>query len=367
MLRYEREDGCRAWLTHARSQPRGLADLYQRFLSAEAIYDAVRREGEKPLKEYLSPANARRLVETSKPETMHRMMIAMRDSQMQVVALDDPDYPPSLAAIDDPPVFLFAVGETACMQRRCLAVVGARRATPRAFADCRNICQSLSEHGVTIVSGLAVGIDTAAHEGSLSGPTPGIGVAACGLDVDYPTASSGLKRELLEHGGLLLSECPPGTRPFKGVFNMRNRVISGLSKGVAVIECQIRSGTMTTVDAALTQGREVFARPGDPGSEYSEGTRSLLRDGARFFQLAEDILEDLGWNDDPVTAGPALPEESLTPDMRLVLKVLHTGVRGFDELANETGLDVGSLSISLTMLQMTGHIMALPGKTYSVV
>ena len=365
---YDREDGCRAWLTHARNQPAQLTHLMEEFQSAEAVYDQTRRDGGKMLREYLAPANVRRLVAAAAPENMHSMMTAMRDCKMQVVSFLDPEYPPALAVIDNAPPFLLTIGDNACMHQRCLTVVGSRKASPRALADCQHICRQLSEHGVTIVSGLAVGMDTAAHEGSLQGPTPGIGVMACGLDVDYPTASHDLKKELLDHGGLLISECPPGTRVIAGAFNLRNRILSGLSKGVVVIECQIKSGTMTTVGFALDQGREVFARPGDPGSEYSEGTRSLLRDGARFFQMTEDLLEDLGW-DDEIIQSPKEPNAKvpMTPAMQAILRSLHTGIKGFDELVSETGLDAGSLSISLTMMQISGVINALPGKTYSII
>ena len=365
---YDREDGCRAWLTYARSQPVQVAQLMEDFGEAEAVYEQCKRDGGKTLREYLSPSNVRHLMDAADPASMHRMMVAMRDHKMRVISYKDPDYPPALAVIDAPPPILFTIGEASCMQQRCLTVIGSRKASPKALADCRHICCQLSEHGVTVVSGLAVGMDTAAHEGSLQGPTPGIGVMACGLDVDYPTASHTLKEELLDHGGLLVGECPPGVRVNRGAFNLRNRILSGLSKGVVVMECQIKSGTMTTVGYALDQGREVFARPGDPGSDYSEGTRSLLRDGARFFQLAEDLLEDLGWNDQEIQSRQeAEIKVPMTPAMQAVLRSLHTGEKGFDELVRETGLDAGTLSISLTMMQINGVIHALPGKMYSIV
>ena len=368
MPQYSREDGCRAWLTHARTQPDQLTRLMDDFQTAEAVYDQTCRDGGKTLWEYLAPYNVRRLLEAAKPENMHRMMVSIRDHHMRILSYRDTDYPPALAVIASQPPFLFAVGNPECMHQRCLTVIGSRRASPKAIADCQTICRQLSEHGVTVVSGLAVGLDTAAHEGSLQGPTPGIGVMACGLDVDYPTASRELKKALLEHGGLIIGECPPGVQPIRGAFNMRNRILSGLSKGVVVMECQIKSGTMTTVGYALDQGREVFARPGDSGSVYSEGTKSLLRDGARFFQVTEDLLEDLGW-DDQVVQPDREPEIRIpmTQAMQTILRSLHTGVKGFDELIGETGLDAGTLSINLTMMQINGVINALPGKTYSIV
>ncbi len=367
MLRYEREDGCRAWLARGWKHPLGLAALLEKAGTAGAVYDRTMRDGGALLREYLPEADVKALLDGARPEEMHRMMLAMREHDIAVIAADDGDYPPALSVTDQAPVFLFAVGDPSRMRGRCLTVVGSRQASPRAVSDCRSICRELSERGVTVVSGMAVGIDTAAHEGSLQGGTPGIGVLGCGLDVDYPAASRQLKRDMLDAGGLLIGECPPGTRANRWAFPMRNRILSGLSKGVAVIECRARSGTMSTVGHALDQGREVFARPGEPGSVYGEGTRSLLRDGARFFETAEDLLEDLGWETGAPPKRDASEKTVTTPGMNLILRSLHTGVKGFDELIAETGLDTGTLSISLTLMQMSGLITALPGKTYAVV
>ena len=366
---YQREDGCRAWLASARIRPEPLRRVMTDFGSAEAVYDQMRRDRGKALGEYLSEAQIRRLLQASEPAAMHGMMVAMRDHGIFILYREDYLYSDALRSIDDAPTFLFYQGNAALMGERCLTVVGARSASPKALAACESLCEELSCSGVTIVSGLAPGLDTAAHEGSLAGKTPGIGVMPCGLNVDYPAASHSLKRRLLDAGGLLLSEEPPDAPLPLGGFPRRNRILSGLSRGVVLMEARIRSGSMNTIHHALDQGREVFAWPGEPGSPYTEGAHQLLREGARYFTSAADILEDMGWDAPAVekpreAPGPIL---ELKPEMHMVLTILHRGEKSMDELCQETGLDAGELMGTLTLLQMCGQIRALPGKVYCIV
>lgn len=367
MMKYTFEDGCRAWLTYAHTQPVPLQRMMDEFGSATAIYEQCKRDGGKTLRRYLTERNVEKLLQRSARPAMHEMMVDMQRLEMQVVALRDPAYSPALRFISDPPPFLFYRGDVSCMTGRCLAVIGSRAASPRAVTWCEELCRELSNHGVTIVSGLAAGIDTSAHEGSIHGTTPGIGIMACGLDVDYPASSRDLKRRLLEQGGLLLSEYPPGTTVRKSVFPVRNRIISGLCKGVVMMEARITSGSFTTVHHALDQGRDVYAWPGEPGSVWSEGAHQLLREGARYFVTAEDLLEDLEWNDIAVKSEKREPIAALTPDMQKILTILYGGEKSLDELAYESGLSITALSTSLTILQMSGLIRALPGKQYCVI
>lgn len=366
-MKYTFEDGCRAWLTYAHTQPSAVQRMMDQFGNASAIYEQCRKDGGKTIRRFLSEHNTEKLVRRSARPEMHEMMVAMQQSQMQIVALHDTVYSAALRFIADPPPFLFVQGDPSCMTGRCLAVVGSRAATPLAATRCEELCRNLSGRGVTIVSGLAVGIDTSAHEGSLSGTTPGIGVMACGLDVDYPTRSRDLKRRLIEHGGLLISEYPPGTPVRKGVFSARNRIISGLCKGVVMMEARITSGSFITVQHALDQGREVFAWPGEPGSVWSEGAHQLIREGARYFVTAEDILEDLSWDDIEAPQEKREPAVALTPGMQQILTILYGGEKSLDELAYESKLDISTLSTSLTILQMSGMVRALPGKMYCII
>ncbi len=365
---YQREDGCRAWLASARLSPETARTLIEDFGSAEAVYDQTRRDRGKALGEHLKPARIQQLLEASAPEAMHEMMVAMRDHDIRIMAWEDYLYSDALRSIAQPPAFLFYRGNAARLGERCLTVVGARSASPKGLAATESICEELSCSGVTVVSGLAPGIDTAAHEGSLHGGTPGIGVMACGLDVDYPASSRALKESLLDAGGLLIGEEPVGMRVAQGSFPRRNRILSGISRGVVLMEARIRSGSMNTVHHALDQGREVFAWPGEPGSPYAEGAHQLLREGARYFTSAGDILEDMGWDTAPVQPREKpSPILELKPEMHMVLTILHRGEKSMDELCQETGMDAGELMGTLTLLQMCGQIKALPGKIYCIV
>lgn len=362
---YEREEGCQAWLAYARCRPQAILDLLAEMGSAEAVYDLTLRDRGSKLREHLTPKQTERLLEAAKPDAMHRMMVAMRDHRIRILSQDDFLYSDCLRSIPDAPVFLFYQGDASCMEGKSLTVVGARMASPKAIAHCEQICRNLSESGITIVSGLAPGIDTAAHRGSMMGPTPGIGVMACGLDIDYPVVSHQLKRDLLNQGGLILSEVPPGVRVYPGAFPQRNRIVSGLGRGVVLMEAKIKSGSMNTVQHALDQGRDVFAWPGEPGSDWSEGTHQLIREGARYFVTAADLLEDMGWDGQtPLSADQKTALPALSPEMHKILTILHQGEKGMDELAAESGLDASILAGTLTMLQMYGCIRALPGKTY---
>ncbi len=367
-MQYQREDGCRAWLAYARCSARTVRSLVEEWGSAEGVYDQALRDRGECLRAVMRPAAAQRLMEQARPEAMHEMMVLLRDHRVRVIWHEDYLYPDALRSVADPPPVLFAQGDLGCVSGRCLTIVGSRSASPKGTAACERLSESLARQGVTVVSGLAPGIDTAAHTGSVRAKAPGIGIMACGLDQDYPSRSRGLKQDLLRCGGLLLSEVPPGVRVFKGSFPRRNRILSGLSRGVVLMEARIRSGSMTTVQHALDQGREVFAWPGEAGSEWSEAAHQLLREGARYFVTAEDILEDLGWTvDSAVTPAEKSVLPQLSPPMHQVLTALHRGEKGMDELAQETGLDISGLTTALTLLQMYGLIRALPGKVYCII
>lgn len=312
-------------------------------------------------------------------------------------------YPESLRNIPEPPYMLFYQGDLRAAEGRCITVIGSRSATVAGIAATKSLCRDLSKQGVCIVSGLAVGIDAAAHDGCLDGGSPTIGVAASGLNVPYPSENVALKARILSQGGLLLSEYPPDMQSSKYVFAVRNRILAGLGHAVVLMEARIRSGSMLTVHHALDQGKDVFAYPGIPDAPMSEGTHQLLREGAVYFTSAKDILEDMDWQPaasipkrqdtgqprhaprkretqptpakapkaPPVMeqkAPPPEPPEIPLPPMDDVQKriydALADGERSFDQLASQTGLDASKLMASLTMLQILGAVKALPGKSY---
>ncbi len=365
-MRYTREDGCRAWLTYGMIRTDTLTDLLCEFGSAEAIYHRFTAHGSSFLQKYVNEYGISQLQEHAPKEQMHQMLLTMQRLGIGILGQDDARYPDMLRNIQSPPALLFYRGNPDCLLSKCISVVGSRKASPQGIEITRKICSELSRAGVTIVSGLAMGIDTAAHEGCLDGGSPTAAVLGCGLDVDYPSENADLKERIVSTGGVLLSEYPPGTRANRHVFQVRNRIISGLSRALLMMESQIQSGSTLTVHHALDQGREVFAYPGIPGTEWAAGAHQLLREGANYFTSAQDILEDMGWADD--LPQPAAQQASALPpmsdDQRKVFALLSQGEMTFDQLATQSGLPAPTLTVALTMLQMMGLIKSMPGKAY---
>ena len=363
-MRYTREDGCRAWLAYGEIQPSPMAALLKDFGSCEAVYDQFMTRGPSALKAYANEKQLSFLSEHARPEAMHEMMLIMQRLGMGILTPDDDSYPDALRNIPDPPFQLFYIGDPGCLSGHCVTMVGSRKASRSGESAAHRIARDLSAKGVCIVSGLAVGIDTASLKGGLDGGTPVAGVLACGLDVDYPAASHALKEKIVSTGGVLLTEYPPGIRAFRHHFAVRNRIMSGLSSAVLMMESGIRSGSMLTVQHALDQGREVYAYPGEPGTAWAEGAHLLLREGANYFAKAEDILEDMGWTIDNPVEQTTRELPPMSPEQRRVYELLQRGEMSYDQLASSSGMEPSSLSVTLTMLEIMGLVEALPGKVY---
>lgn len=368
-MRYTREDGCRAWLTYAQVPSETLHSILDAFGCGEAAYDQFLRDKGKCMKPFMPQAQIDFLRQQAQPEAMHRMMLVMQRENMGIIGMKDSAYPEALRDLSDAPALLFYQGDLDCLMGKCIGIVGTRKAAPNTLVVTRKIAADLSRAGVTIVSGLAAGIDTAAHLGCLDGGSPTVALLASGLDVDYPISNGDLKRRIIKEGGLALSEYPPGTPAIHWHFPVRNRLIAGLSKAIVMMEAQIRSGSMTTVHHALEQGKDVYAYPGNIGSEWAEGAHQLLREGACYFTSAKDILEDMRWHDTPAAPTPqekaALPP--LTETQRRLYALLCQREMSFDELAEATGFEAATLSGELTMLTILGVVRALPGKTFGKV
>lgn len=367
-MRYSREDGCRAWLTYGLLPPDTAAALLEHYGCAEAIYDRFVKTGGSFLKQHSVGEKAIDMLrKQASADCMHSMMCTMQKLDVGILGMDSTKYPDSLRNIPQPPALLFYRGDPDCLLGKCVTIVGSRTASPQGLATTRSISCKLSQAGVKVVSGLAMGIDAAAHEGCLEGGSPSVAVLACGMDVDYPLENIDLRERIVQTGGLLLSEYPFGMRSGKHIFAMRNRLMSGLGKAVLMMESRIRSGSMLTVQHALDQGKDVFAYPGVPGSEWAEGAHQLLREGAIYFTDAQDVLEDLGWAEDAPVIQTAQTMKELPPmsdDQRKLYALLGGGEMSFDELAAQSGLPIPSISVSLTMLQMMGLVRAMPGKSY---
>lgn len=372
-MRYTVDDGCNAWLASAMLNPDILMKVLKRFGSARQLYNALCNGDSLVLGDYFEPNAIMRLRASAKLDAMHEMLVALHKESIGIISYDDFLYPDALRNINSPPPFLFYKGNLECLKKNCITIVGTRKASPASIEKTKEIAYDLAKAGVTIVSGLALGIDGAAHRGCLDAGGQTVGLCACGIDVNYPKEHEGLKKEILQKGGLLLSEYPPGIRPDPWHFPARNRIMSGVSSAVVMMECQIRSGSMITVQHALDQGREVFAYPGQSGTEHAQGAHQLLREGANYFVSAEDILSDLGWNRKRVHVSemkqdkPCFADETpVSEKQKKILSALNGGEQSYDQLAAATGLSASELSGELTMLQLFGIIQALPGKQFMI-
>lgn len=272
----------------------------------------------------------------------------------------DEDYPEQLREMADPPVLLYAMGRREMLGQNCLAIVGSRNATAQGEANAEAFAQVLSEAGITIVSGLALGIDAAAHRGGLKGAGSTVAVVGTGLDRVYPARNKALAHEIAEKG-LILSEFPLGTVSAPGHFPKRNRIISGLSHAVLVVEAALNSGSLITARLALEQGREVMAIPGSIHSPLSKGCHALIKQGAKLVESAQDIVEELAWPIMPLSA-PDAGQESQPADP--LLQHLGFDPVSLDQLAERSGLTVEALSAKLLTLELEGSVTQLPGGRY---
>src|SRR4051812_21497737 len=273
---------------------------------------------------------------------------------MTPLAWSDAAYPAALAAIIDPPFVLWTRGVLAALDRPAVAIVGSRAGSPYALAVAEQLAADLAARGVVIVSGLARGVDSAAHRGALAGGGPTIAVLGSGADVIYPPEHHALASQIIETG-LVMSEFVPGTPPLPRFFPLRNRIISGLSRAVVVIEAGDKSGSLITARSALEQGRDVLAVPGNVLSGRNRGAHSLLRDGAKIVESADDILEELGMSAPGAAAGPRG-----VPPTDPVLASLPPGEAcNLDEIAERSGLQASHLLPRLFQLELHGWIRRL--------
>lgn len=288
--------------------------------------------------------------------------------QHAVWTWDDPAYPSGLLALHDPPPLLFAQGQ---LQRPCvnsLAIVGSRNPTPQGRENARALAHSLHMAGCCVVSGLALGIDGAAHQGALQAANPltcaTVAVVGTGLDLVYPSAHQGLARQVAQHGWLL-SECTPGTPPMAHHFPRRNRLIAGLGNGVLVVEAALKSGSLITADLALSQGKEVFAVPGSIHSSLSRGCHALLRQGAKLVETAQDVLEELTWSlQAPLQSTPDTATAHVSPDAASMLAALGHDPQPLDVLLLRSGLALDQALTALHDLQHHAQVALMPGGFY---
>lgn len=366
-----------AWLRLTQAPGIG-REAVRRLLSAYGAPETALAAGAGGWREVAGPAAAAALAAPLPgwAEALLDKTLAWLDAapgQRHVLCLGDPDYPSALLNTADPPALLFAQGRLDLLKAPSLAIVGSRRATPQGLENAHAFAAHLSQTGLAIVSGLALGVDGAAHQGALTGRGSTVAVVGTGLDLVYPSRHKALAHRIAEHG-LLLSEFALGTPSISHHFPRRNRVIAGLTLGTLVVEAALQSGSLITARLALEGGREVFAIPGSIHSPQSKGCHRLIKDGAKLVETADDILQELRWPTGVGTASaPARPAESASEADALEAPSPHHSARNqlldaighdpvtLDALSARTGWPADRLNVMLLELELEGELARLPG------
>ncbi|WP_309044144.1 DNA-processing protein DprA [Marinobacter sediminicola] len=297
--------------------------------------------------------------------SVQQILRACERHAIGILCWQSPDYPEALRHIHDAPLVLYTRGDASLLIREQIGIIGSRNATPAGLDHARRFAAELSERGLLVTSGLALGVDGAAHAGALDAGHATIAVIGCGLDRIYPNQHRRLGERVIANG-LLVSEYPPGTPARAAHFPQRNRIISGLSRGILVVEAGLKSGSLITARLALEQGREVFAIPGSIHSPVARGCHYLIKQGARLVDQVDDILEELGasWTQLPVQpsqAPAANPVATLDSREIAVFEALGYDPQSTDALCLATGLPADQLVQSLLLLELEGLVSSAPG------
>ncbi|MCX5710001.1 MAG: DNA-processing protein DprA [Candidatus Omnitrophica bacterium] len=372
MLSQEAIDWLRLILTPEIGPRRGKS-LLERFKTPKAILEACL--GDIAEVENVGRAVAEKIVEGRKNVDIERQIKLIEKNNVRLIPVDSGFYPSNLKSIFDPPLVLFVRGEILPQDYFSIAIVGTRLASFYGRSMAEKLSSQLAEKGFTVVSGGARGIDTFSHQSALKMRGRTLAVLGCGLDISYPPENKRLFEEIAQKGAMI-SEFPLSAKPDRGNFPMRNRIISGLSLGVVVIEAPHKSGALITVTHANEQGREVFSVPGQANSFLSKGTNQLLREGAKLVESADDIIEEL----EPVLRSKVkefkinYPEperkEQISAGSELigeeakVYSMISGNSVGLDGLIEKTDLDISKISDILLRLQLKKMIRQLPGKQF---
>jgi len=312
------------------------------------------------------PSNNTELLVRRKNFDLSKLNSYLNDPKVALLLYTDADYPGQLKNIYDPPPVLFLRGRADYLSDISVALVGSRRATPYGLSVTENLARSLADAGVVVVSGLARGIDAAAHRGTLDAGGKTIAVLGCGVDVVYPRENGRLMDSIVQNG-LVISEFPPGTGPEAWHFPVRNRVISGLCKVVVVVEAADRSGALITAHVALEQGRDVMAVPGNITSKLSRGPNGLIKQGAAPVLDARDIIEELGLEViEPSTSRLTTEGLKLDDNEKLLLKLLNYESVPLELIVQRSGLGAGEVMSALMFMEVKGLVRQLPGRLYAL-
>ncbi len=354
------------WLRLSLSEGVGPATA-RRLLAAFGLPGQLWQADARALAAVASPALAARLLRAPTPAVRAQIAATLawlHQPGHAILTLADSRYPPALLEIADPPLLLYLRGDPAWLSAEAVAVVGSRNATAQGIAHASRFSRELSRAGLTIVSGLALGIDAAAHEGGLDGPGSTVAVIGTGIDIVYPRRHEALAARIAA-AGCIVSEYPLGTPPLASNFPRRNRLISGLARAVLVVEAAAQSGSLITARMAAEQGRDVFAIPGSIHAPLAKGCHQLIRQGAKLVETTQDMLDELPSRQAVRVANP-LPQSLVEDDAMtfLVMQAMAHDPVDTDTLAARCGLEAAALAGLLLTLELAGRIELLPGALY---
>jgi len=356
-------DEVSAWITLTQIQGLGHVKIYQLlklFGSPDNIFAASTQQ----LKAVVSATIANKINQGINQERVQTALNWLAQDNTHLITLADTAYPKRLLEITDPPVVLYAIGNLTCLQQATISMVGSRNATPQGEKNAESFAQAMCQQGLCVVSGMALGIDGAAHRGAIKSTGATIAVVGTGLDIVYPAKHRDLAHQIAERG-LILSEFPLGTPSKAQNFPRRNRIISGLSTGCLVVEANINSGSLITARLAAEQGREVFAIPGSIHSPVSKGCHQLIKQGAKLVESADDILDELKNllpADSP--SGSSAQVGTISPEANALLDLMGFEAISFESLLTTSALTPETLSSMLMVLELEGKVATLAGSSY---
>ncbi len=351
----------RLWMWFTRIPRIGIAKqryLLEIFKTPERIWNSSEEELRSCSR--LSQRDITSIIQSKNPNKIQKWLEELKNKNIQFYSMDHPCYPTLLKKIYDPPYVIYAKGKKSLIEETTISIVGARRCSEYGRQMAFYMGKELGSRGITVVSGMARGVDSASHKGTLAGKGRTVAVLGSGVDICYPAENKKLYEEIIEQG-VVLSEFPPGTMPKPAFFPMRNRIISGLSQGILIVEAAHRSGSLITADQALEQGRDVYAIPGNITSSLSQGTNHLIQQGAKLVMKVEDILEDIDTQlfDFTESKKEVFEKDQGSPlekEEKIVYDCLSLDPISIDQLCQKTGHSPGMLQHILLVLELKGRV-----------
>jgi DNA processing protein len=333
--------------------------LINHFITAENVFNSNKEELKRS--GIISDDIVNVVINNRSIEKIDKYLKKVKDNCVNVYLSNQEEYPSNLKNIYDPPPILYSLGELRQEDSEAISIVGSRKATDYGLKTAEKLGNELAQYGITVVSGMALGIDAAAHKGAIRGGGRTIAVFACGVTNPYPKSHINLYKDILKNGAVV-SEYPLGIHPIPGNFPARNRIISGLSLGTIVVEANVKSGSLITADFALEQGRDVFAVPGNINSPNSIGTNNLIKNGAKLVNSIEDILFELPGNYNVIETN-AKQIELDSAEALIVAALLQSG-KSIDQLIVDTGLEIKEILSNAAIMELKGIINCINGIYY---